>query len=52
MGLGEKGEGIKHTLKKKKKKERKKERFMDTDNSIVIARGKGLGRREKKVKGG
>ena len=50
MGLGEKGEGIKQTLKKKK--ERKKERFMDTDNSIVIARGKGLGRREKKVKGG
>ena len=33
-GLGERGEGI---------KQRKKERLRDTDNSMVIARGKGGG---------
>ena len=42
-GLGEKSEGI---------KQRKKERLKDTDNSLVIARGKGVWGREKGVKGG
>ena len=42
-GLGEKSEGI---------KQRKKERLKDTDNSLVIARGKGVWGREEGVKEG
>ena len=44
MGVGETGEGI-------EQREKKEERLRDTDNSVVIARGEGVGRGRRRERG-